>query len=122
MLPQQRRFVGIMLFVVGMISLALSGLVIGLIVSTRADAAEHFTQEQQMCVSHLRSLNGEINEMPGRITWTSKGLERAPALLGEASVASIICPGWKLERACIGAQCPEPEAMQITLTQMRDEE
>lgn len=119
MLPKQRRFIGIMLFIVGLTALTFTGLVVGLTFTARADAAERFTQDQQMCVSKLRALNGEISELPGRITWTSRGLDRAPALLGESSVAAITCPGWELVRACVGSQCPEKDAIQIVLEQKR---
>lgn len=115
MTPEQRRFCGLMLFIVGITSLCIAGLVAGLNFSTRANAAERFVEEQKMCVARLNVLGGEINELPGRIEWTKQGLERAPALLGESSVASVMCPGWKLTQACVGVQCPVPNSINIVL-------
>ncbi|MAM36997.1 MAG: hypothetical protein CL949_00490 [Erythrobacter sp.] len=122
MTPEQRRFSGIMLFTVGIISLCMAGLVTGLNLSTRADAAERFVEEQRMCVARLNVLGGTISDLPGRIEWTKTGLERAPALLGESSVASVMCPGWTMTQACVGMECPVPNSMNIVLEPMNKPE
>lgn len=118
MTPDQRRFSGILLFTVGIVTLGMAGLVTGLNLSTRADAAERFVEQQEMCVARLNVLGGQMQNHPGRIEWTKVGLERAPALLGESSVAAVMCPGWKLTEACVGMQCPVPNSMKIVLTPM----
>jgi len=122
LLPEQRRFVGIMSFVVGILCLGMAGMVVGLITSSRAEAASRFTEQQESCKARLSLLGGEVSDIPGRIIWSKRGIQEAPARLGEASAAAVLCPGWKLATACVGSQCPESDAMRIVLEPITPEE
>lgn len=115
MIPAQRRFVGIMLTVIGVIAMLMSAGVIALISSARAESSKRFTELQTSCVARLRPLGGKVDEIPGRIIWSKENIEEAPARLGEASVVAVLCPGWRMKTACVGSQCPEPNAMRIVL-------
>lgn len=119
MIPEQRRFVGIILLVIGVLSLVFSAGVISMIVTARASAAARFTEAQSSCKARLESLGGKVDiPVPSRIVWSKENLEEGPARLGEASVASVLCPGWKLKAACVGSQCPESNSMRIVLEPM----
>lgn len=120
MIPQQRRLVGIVLLVVGVLSLVISAGVIAMISSARADAAARFTEAQASCKRRLASLGGKVDELPGRLIWTKENLEEGPARLGEASVASVLCPGWKMRSACVGAQCSDSNSMRVVLSPLDD--
>lgn len=118
LIPEQRKFIGVTLFLVGFLCLAMSGAILALIVSKRESSAQSFTESQNSCVQRLGALGGEVDEIPGRIIWIKKGIDQAPARLGEASVASVLCPGWRLRTACVGGQCPDKDAMRIVLEPM----
>lgn len=120
MIPQQRRLVGIILLVVGVLSLVISAGVIAMISSARADAAARFTEAQSSCKRRLAALGGKVDELPGRLIWSKENLEEGPARLGEASVAGVLCPGWKLRSACVGAQCSDSNSMRVVLSPMND--
>lgn len=120
MVPEQRRLVGVILLVVGIISLVMTAGVVAMISSSRAEAASRFTELQESCKRRLGALGGKVDEVPGRLIWIKENIQEAPARLGEASVASVLCPGWKLRTACVGAECPESNAMRVVLEPMND--
>lgn len=113
--PEQRKFSGILLFFVGIISLAMTGAIIALISTSRVNASERFGISQNECKAKLGPLGGQIEDIPGRIIWKKDDINQAPARLGEASVASVLCPGWKLRNACIGSQCPDNNSIRIVM-------
>ena len=121
MIPEQRRVAGVFLLVVGLLSLLVSAGVIVLISSARADAAARFTEAQSSCKRRLSALGGKVDELPGRLIWTKENLEEGPARMGEASVAGVLCPGWKLKAACVGSQCTDSNAMRVVLAPMNDQ-
>jgi len=120
LLPEQRRTIGIVLFVVGILSLAMTGVMVSLISSARADNAARFTEEQASCKGRLGALGGEVQEIPGRIVWLKRGIDEGLIRMGEASVVGVLCPGWRMKTACIGTQCPGEgaNAMRIVLEPM----
>lgn len=120
MVPEQRRLVGLILLVVGIISLVLTAGVVTLISSARADAASRFTEAQNSCKRRLSALGGKVDEVPGRLIWMKENISEAPARLGEASVATVLCPGWRLRTACIGSECPDSNAMRVVLEPMNE--
>lgn len=120
MVPEQRRFAGIILLVVGVISLVMTAGVVAMISSARADAASRFTEAQTSCKRRLTTLGGKVDELPGRLIWIKENIADAPARIGEASVAGVLCPGWKLRTACLGSECPDPNAMRVVLEPMND--
>ena len=120
MVPEQRRLVGVILLIVGVISLVVTAGIVVLISSARADAAARFTEQQSSCKRRLAALGGKVDEVPGRLVWMKENISEAPARMGEASVASVLCPGWKLRSACVGAECPDSNAMRVVLEPMND--
>lgn len=122
LLPEQRRTIGIALFVVGLCCLALAAVTVGMATSARASNAARYSQVQSQCKASLTGLGGEVEEIPGRIIWRKRGLEEGVVRLGEASVVGVLCPGWRMKTACIGSQCPESDAMRIVLEPMNTEE
>ncbi len=122
LLPSQRKTIGIILLVIGLICLGMTGVVTGLIFSSRAEAANTFTEQQASCKARLGALGGEVSEVPGRIIWLKRDIAEGPVRLGEASVASVLCPGWRLKTACVGTQCPEADAMRVVLEPMNAQE
>jgi hypothetical protein len=122
MTPSQRRLVGIILLVFGVVSLAMGGMVVGMTVKARAASAARFTETQESCKVRLKALGGEVSEVPGRIIWMKGDIEQAPARIGEASVASVLCPGWQLKTACVGRDCSESGSMRVVLEPMTDGE
>lgn len=115
MTPEQRRFVGIALFLFGALFFLGGGLTVSTIVSKRDQAAKRFEEAQSSCMNRLRSLGGEVSEIPGRIIWKKENLNEGPALVGQASVAAVLCPGWQLKTACVGSECADNNAMRIVL-------
>jgi hypothetical protein len=118
MVPEQRRLVGVILLIVGIASLVMTAGIVAMISSARADAASRFTEAQQSCKRRLSSLGGKVDEVPGRLIWIKENIKEAPARLGEASVAAVLCPGWKLRTACVGQECTESNAMRVVLEPM----
>jgi len=120
LIPEQRRTIGIVLFVVGILSLAMTAVMVSLISSARTDNAERFTEQQESCSDRLSALGGEVQEIPGRIVWMKRGIEEGLIRMGEASVVGVACPGWRMKTACIGTQCPGDgaNAMRIVLEPM----
>jgi len=122
LLPEQRRTIGIALFFLGILCIAMTGVMVSLISSARAETASRFTEQQAGCSEKLKALGGEVEEVPGRIIWRKRGTEEALVRLGEASVAGVMCPGWRLKTACMGSQCPESDAMRIVLEPMNEDQ
>lgn len=122
MQPEQRRKLGLSLFIAGLLAIVMSGVVMYKLSSARAEAASRFTESQATCKTRLAALGGEVTEVPGRIVWLKQDLAEAPARLGEASVAAVMCPGWKLANACMGEECPDKNAMRIVLAPINPEE
>lgn len=122
LLPEQRRTIGVVLFVVGLLCIGVTGVMVSLISSARADNAARFTEQQEGCAAKLTALGGEVEQIPGRIIWRKRGIEEGVVRLGEASVVGVLCPGWRMKTACIGSQCPESDAMRIVLEPMNEEE
>ena len=120
MIPEQRRLVGVILLIVGIASLVMTAGIVAMISTARADAASRFTEAQQSCKRRLSALGGKVDEVPGRLIWLKENIQEAPARLGEASVASVLCPGWKLRTACLGTECTESNAMRVVLEPMND--
>jgi len=120
MVPQQRRLVGVILLIVGVLSLVMTAGIVAMISSARADAAARFTEAQSSCKRRLSALGGKVDEVPGRLIWIKENIQEAPARLGEASVAGVLCPGWKLRTACVGSECPDSNAMRVVLEPMND--
>ena len=116
MTPEQRRFVGIILILIGVLSFGIGSAVFAAVVKDRKEAQKAYSEQQQMCATRLKALGGTITEIPGRIVWLKQDIEQGPALLGQASVAAVMCPGWKMRTACIGTECPDPNAMRIVLS------
>tara|TARA_B100000929_G_scaffold169806_1_gene134513 strand:+ start:6472 stop:6876 length:405 start_codon:yes stop_codon:yes gene_type:complete len=121
LLPEQRRTIGVVLFVVGLLCLGMSGVMVSLISSARAETAAQFSQQQEGCATQLQGLGGEVEQIPGRIIWRKRGIEEGLVRMGEASVVAVLCPGWRMRTACIGSQCPESDAMRIVLEPMNEE-
>lgn len=115
MLPEQRRKVGMLMFFAGLAAIFMSGVIMYQLSSARAEAASRFAESQNSCKARLTALGGEVTDEAGRIVWLKRDLAEAPARLGEASVAAVMCPGWKLASACMGEQCPDKNAMRIAL-------
>ena len=115
LLPEQRRTIGIILLVFGLLCTVVTGGVVALIASSRAEAAARFTESQTSCRGRLQALGGKVEEVPGRLIWMKSDINEAPIRLGEASVASVLCPGWRLKTSCLGTQCPESDSMRIVL-------
>lgn len=115
LLPEQRRTIGIILLVFGLLCTVVAGGVVALIASSRAEAAARFTESQESCRGRLQALGGEVEEIPGRLIWLKSDINEAPIRLGEASVASVLCPGWRLKTSCLGTDCPESNSMRIVL-------
>jgi hypothetical protein len=122
MLHEQRRKLGRSMNIASLVAILMSGLVMYKLSSARAEAASRFTESQETCKTRLTALGGEVTDAPGRIVWMKKDLIEAPARLGEASVAAVMCPGWKLAAACMGEQCPETDAMRIVLQPINSED
>lgn len=120
MVPEQRRLVGIILLIVGVVSLVMTAGIVAMISSARADAAARFTEAQSSCKRRLSALGGKVDEVPGRLIWVKENIQEGPARLGEASVASVLCPGWKMRTACMGEECPDANAMRVVLEPMND--
>jgi hypothetical protein len=120
MVPEQRRLVGIILLIVGVVSLVMTAGIVAMISSSRADAAARFTEAQSSCKRRLSALGGKVDEVPGRLIWVKENIQEGPARLGEASVASVLCPGWKMRTACMGEECPDNNAMRVVLEPMND--
>ena len=118
MLPSQRRLVGILLLVFGVFALIMGGVLVGMTARARAASAARFTETQESCKTRLKALGGEVTEVPGRIIWMKGDLEQAPARVGEASVAAVLCPGWQLKTACVGRDCAESGSMRVVLEPM----
>ena len=123
LLPEQRRTIGVVLFVVGILSLAMTGVMVSLISSAREDNAARFTEQQESCKGRLTALGGDVEEIPGRIVWLKRGLDEGLIRMGEASVVGVLCPGWRMKTACIGSQCPGEgaNAMRIVLEPMNSD-
>lgn len=115
LVPEQRKIIGVILMIIGLISLVMTAGVVFLISSARAEAASKFTEAQESCKKRLGALGGKVEEVPGRIIWMKENIQEAPARLGEASVVSVLCPGWKLRTACVGTECQEANAMRVVL-------
>ncbi len=116
MVPEQRRFVGIILLVVGIVSLVMSGGVIAMISSARAESADRYTEMRSQCKQRLGALGGTVDEITKTtLVWKKENLAEGPTRLGEASVAAVLCPGWKLRSACMGTECPDSNAMRVVL-------
>ena len=122
LLPEQRRTIGIALFIVGLLCISMTGIMVSLISSARAETASRFTEVQNGCSEKLKTLGGEVEEIPGRIIWRKRGIDEAIVRLGEASVVGVLCPGWRMKTACLGSQCPENDAMRIVLEPMNEEQ
>lgn len=120
MVPEQRRLVGVILLLIGIVSLVMTAGIVAMISSARADAAARFTEAQSSCKRRLSALGGKVDEVPGRLIWMKENIQEAPARLGEASVASVLCPGWKLRAACVGSECSDSNAMRVVLEPMND--
>lgn len=120
MVPEQRRLVGVILLVIGVVSLVMTAGIVAMISTARADAAARFTEAQESCKRRLGALGGKVDEVPGRIIWMKENIQEAPARLGEASVAAVLCPGWKLRTACVGSECTDSNAMRVVLEPMND--
>ena len=72
---------------------------------------------QSVCIGSLRSVRG-LNIRPegsSIVVLSSKGLENAALKLGQASVASLICPGWELSSFCMGESCEGGEGVLLEL-------
>lgn len=121
MTPSQRRIVGIILLVFGVVTLSLGGMVFAATVKAREASAARFTETQESCKARLKALGGEVSEVPGRIIWMKGDIEQAPARIGEASVASVLCPGWQLKTACVGRDCAESGSMRVVLEPMNED-
>lgn len=115
MIPEQRRFVGIILLVVGMVSLMLTGAVLVTMAHARKESASRFTEQRDSCKKRLAALGGNVSEAGNRLIWLKENIDEGPARLGEASVAAELCPGWKLANACMGTECPDANAMRVVL-------
>lgn len=122
MTPSQRRSVGIILLVFGIVCLALGAMMVGMTVNARAESAARFTQTQESCKARLKALGGEVSEVPGRLIWMKGDIEQAPARIGEASVAAVLCPGWQLKTACVGRDCAESGSMRVVLEPMTEDD
>lgn len=120
MVPEQRRLTGIILLIVGVLSLVMTAGIITMISNSRAEAAQRFTEAQESCKRRLGALGGKVDEVPGRLIWIKENIQEAPARLGEASVAAVLCPGWKLRTACVGTECTDSNAMRVVLEPMND--
>lgn len=120
MVPEQRRLVGVILLIVGVVSLVMTAGIVAMISSARAEAAAKFTEAQESCKRRLGALGGKVDEVPGRLIWMKENIQEAPARLGEASVAAVLCPGWKLRSSCVGTECSDSNAMRVVLEPMDD--
>jgi hypothetical protein len=120
LVPEQRRLIGVILLVVGIVSLVMTAGIVTMIINSRAEAAERFTEAQASCKRRLSALGGKVDEVPGRLIWVKENIQEAPARLGEASVAAVLCPGWKLRTACVGTECSDANAMRVVLEPMND--
>lgn len=120
MVPEQRRLVGVILLIIGVVSLVMTAGIVAMISTARADAAARFTEAQSSCKRRLGALGGKVDEVPGRLIWMKENIQEAPARLGEASVAAVLCPGWKLRTACVGSECTDSNAMRVVLEPMND--
>lgn len=68
---------------------------------------------QGVCMSSLRGIGGLKVQPEGHniVKLSSKGLENAALKLGQASVASLVCPGWELSSFCMGESCENGEGL-----------
>lgn len=115
LLPEQRRSIGIMLIVFGLLCVISATFVIVQIGNARTESASRFAEAQNSCKSRLQALGGRVEEAPGQLIWLKDNIVEAPIRLGEASVAAVLCPGWQLRNSCVGSDCPEPNSMRIVL-------
>lgn len=72
---------------------------------------------QDVCLSSLRGIRG-LNTRPDggkKIILSAEGLENAALKLGEASAASLVCPGWELSSFCMGESCENGEGLLFEL-------
>ena len=85
-------------------------------VSTAADKGDR-SVSQGVCISSLRGISGLSVQPEGNniVMLSSEGLENAALKLGQASAASLVCPGWELSSFCMGESCENGEGLLFEL-------
>ncbi len=115
MSPGQYRLVGGLLIVFGLLLFAASALLVNSMVNSQGAAQERRAAAAQACSDTLTNLGMEVTTARGVITARLAGLDSAAVKLGRASAASLMCPGWRLSRFCMGEACQVPNAVLLEL-------
>lgn len=115
MTPEQRRTVGLLMLFAGLFMFIMSVGIISVVTINRAKAADRFHESTEQCMQKLQTLGGSVKQTEDHITWEKADITQGPTRLGEASVVSVLCPGWEMKTACVGKECPNPNAISVTL-------
>ncbi len=117
MSPKQLVTLGLVLFALGLGQIAGSVALAVSIAEQRAEAGEGGAETASVCRDRLRSLGlkAEIDSATDTIQASRAGLGDAAVRLGEASVATMLCPGWEMVRFCMGEGCEDSDGFSMEL-------
>lgn len=86
-------------------------------------AAESYTVRKDDCLARVNQIGFDaVKFRGGRVVIETEGLETPRTVLAQYSVAALACPGWDMERFCMGEECKErPVPGAIMILNMRPE-
>lgn len=110
MSTSQYASIGAVLLILGLVQMAAAGWFGYLVLQDRDEAVSKASSATQDCMAALRQGLGfgNVQLSAGRIVATQTTIDQAALSLGQATVASLICPGWEMQSFCMGADCPSP--------------
>lgn len=81
----------------------------------QAQAATQAVAQAQECSNRLNGLGFTSAVKGNMISAEMNAFDEAAYRLGQASIASLSCQGWKLSRFCMGEGCGEKGGVQLEL-------
>jgi hypothetical protein len=116
---KQLVFFGLLSILVSLAFFASSGLMIKSAVDfVKAEDNSGSAISSRACVNYLNQMESGLTvnqEESNHISVASNGLKNASLKLSQASIASVVCPGWELSDFCMGESCSKGEGLYFDL-------
>ena len=102
---KQIQTLGVVLGVFGLLEFAGSYFIASSITTHQASASAQAVEQSNECKDRLHDLGYNAVVSGDKISAEMNGLDDAAYKLGQATMAALSCPGWKLSRFCMGEGC-----------------
>ncbi len=102
---RQIRVLGAVLTLFGLLEFTASYFIASAITTHQANAAAQLVEQTNECKDRLHDLGFNSTVTGKKISAEMTGLDDAAYKLGQATLAALSCPGWRLSRFCMGEGC-----------------